>query len=157
MADLSQRHLDGYTGTIILLPELFYLECKEYQGFRAAQRLLHPRAVKEPTEGQRKLRRQRRSYRRIYYTLVVLIRFLRPESRITWSRSPRPWKALCQIYHWSYRGREGSEKEIRRRTDHHPTPWSPKMVRRSPCRTTTCILSNTYTVLVKAQVLKAQL
>ena len=71
MADISQRHLDGYIGTSISLPELFYLECKEYQGFRAAQRLLHPRAAKEPTEGQRKQRKQRRSYRRIYYTLVV--------------------------------------------------------------------------------------
>ena len=78
MADISQRHLDGYIGTSIMLRELFYLEYKEYQGYQAAQRLLHPRAVKEPTEGQRKLRRQRRSYRRIYYTLVVLIRFLRP-------------------------------------------------------------------------------
>ena len=28
MADISQRHLDGYIGTSIMLRELFYLEYK---------------------------------------------------------------------------------------------------------------------------------
>ena len=53
MADISQRHLDGYIDMSIMLRVLFYLEYKEYL---AAQLLPHPRIAKGPKEGQRELR-----------------------------------------------------------------------------------------------------
>ena len=134
MADVSsQRHLDGYIDTGIMLRALFYLEYKEYQ---AAQLLPHLHTVKGPKEGQRKHRKQRRSRSR-------------SSSTTTKSRSSCTMEALRQTDHRNYDGRE-SEREIRLRMDQATPSW-PVTGRRSPYRTTTCILNSIYTILVKTQ------